>query len=138
MRRFGTGETVIRQGDHSEELFIIERGEVMISRTANGGELEVARLGPNQFFGEMSLTTGEARTATVRALSECELLMIDKAAMHELLANQPELANTISEVVASRQVELEASAAMSERQVESVVEEKKNVLLSRIRDFFKL
>jgi hypothetical protein len=64
--------------------------------------------------------------------------MVDKAALHEILADSPELANTISEVVASRQVELEESAALSERQVESVVEEKKNVLLKRIRDFFKL
>jgi small-conductance mechanosensitive channel/CRP-like cAMP-binding protein len=138
MRRFGAGEAVIQQGELGSELYIIERGEVLVSRSGNGGEAEIARLGPNAFFGEMSLTTGERRTATVRALSECELLMVDKSALHDVLAASPELMSTISEVVASRQVELEESAATSQRPSEAKVEDKKNALLARIRDFFKL
>jgi small-conductance mechanosensitive channel/CRP-like cAMP-binding protein len=138
VRRYGAGEQVIHQGDPGEELFIIDRGEVAISRDVDGSEVEVARLGPTQFFGEMSLTTGESRTATARAVRECELLVVDKAAMHEVLERAPDLAQTISEIVAARQVALEESAALSERSPAVVVEEKKTLLLERIRAFFKL
>ena len=139
MRRYGAGEPIIRQGETGAELFIIERGHVAIVRSSDGaGEVQIAELGPGDFFGEMSLTTGESRTATARALSECELCMVDKDALHEVLENSPELATTISEIVAARQVKLEESAALSEGQVEAAVEEKKSVLLSRIKGFFKL
>lgn len=138
-QRYSNGEVVIRQGDAGDELFIVDRGQVAISRSAgNGDDVELARLGPGEFFGEMSLTTGERRTATVRTQSECELLVVDKAALHEVLERSPELAQTISEIVALRQVALEESAALSERHTDAVVEEKKNVLLGKIRAFFKL
>jgi small-conductance mechanosensitive channel/CRP-like cAMP-binding protein len=138
VRRYGAGEQIIHQGDTGAELFIIDRGEVAILRGVDGGEIEVARLGPTQFFGEMSLTTGESRTATVRALYECELLVVDKEALQEVLEAAPELAQTISAVVAARQVGLEASEALSQRSPAIAVEEKTHQLLGRIRDFFKL
>jgi CRP-like cAMP-binding protein len=138
VRRYGAGEVIIEQGASGEELFIIDRGEVAVTRGANGGSVEVARLGAGEFFGEMSLTTGARRTATVRALRECELLVVDKAALQEVLERSPELANTISEVVAIRQVAIEESEAQSQRASGIEVEETKNVLLGKIRAFFKL
>jgi small-conductance mechanosensitive channel len=139
VRRYGRGEIIIEQDHEGDELFIIDRGEVVVSHAGLGETpVEVARLGPTQFFGEMSLTTGERRTATVRALRECELLVVGKTALHEVLARSPNLAQTISEIVAERQVLLEESATQSQRDSEVIVEEKKSVLLRKIRAFFKL
>lgn len=138
VRRFGPGELVIRQGDPGDEMFIIDRGTVAIVRTTEEGEVGLARLGPGGFFGEMSLTTGERRTATARADTESELLVVGKDALHEVLEQAPDLAHTISEIVAARQVELEESAALSQRVPGEAVEEKQSVLLSRIKSFFKL
>jgi small-conductance mechanosensitive channel len=138
VRRYGVGEVIIRQHEAGDELFIVDRGEVVVSRLQDDADVDIARLGANEFFGEMSLTTGERRTATVRAATECELLVVDQAALREVLERYPELAQTISEVVAARQVELEESAAMSHRHSQAIVEEKKHLLLERIRDLFKL
>src|SRR5690606_40205105 len=56
-------------------------------------------------FGEMSLMTGEPRSATIQALSDCELVKVDKAAFHEILAAAPEIAEKITDVLAARQSE---------------------------------
>jgi CRP-like cAMP-binding protein len=65
---YGTGEAIIRQGEPGAELFLVRHGEVVVSLERDGHEeVEVARMGPGDFFGEMSLLTGEPRSATVRA-----------------------------------------------------------------------
>lgn len=65
-RLYAPGELVIQQGDHGEELFVVERGEVEVLVDGHGGMQHVASLRKGMFFGEMSLMTGEERKATVR------------------------------------------------------------------------
>jgi putative ABC transport system ATP-binding protein len=74
-RRFDAGEMVIRQGDMGEELFLISEGEVQVLRE----EHEVARLGPAQFFGELSLIADEPRNATVVATTPLDTYVLGKA-----------------------------------------------------------
>ena len=136
---YGAGEVVIRQGEAGEALFIIEKGEVDVSLERPGeAPLEVARLGPGSFFGEMSLLTGEPRTATVRVSRQCELLVVDKAAFARVLDSFPETAERVSEVIAGRQAGLrdrrgEADAASTEDG-----DEWGRRLLKAIREFFSL
>jgi small-conductance mechanosensitive channel/CRP-like cAMP-binding protein len=139
-RLYGDGETVIRQGTPGEELFIIQQGEVAILLDRAGSNpVEVARLGPRSFFGEMSLLTGEPRTATVRATRPCELLVVDKLAFAQMLDSFPELLERITEVIANRQAGLtskrdEAIAADGHEEHERGA----RVLLKRIREFFNV
>ena len=67
VRLFAPGETILRQGDAGESFFVIHRGHVSVHVGTDGAQQEVARLGAGQFFGEMSLMTGDRRSATVRA-----------------------------------------------------------------------
>ena len=64
-----------------------------------------AQLGPGEFFGEMSLLTGEPRSATVKASCESVAYEITKANMEELFASRPEIAESISRAVAERQLQ---------------------------------
>lgn len=135
------GEVIIHQGAAGNELFIVQSGEVavLVGRTG-GSTAEVARLGPGKFFGEMSLMTGERRSATVQATLECELATVDKEAFHEILAAAPDLAVKITEVLITRQSEIEEN--VSARRARSVGDAdgdaRSNVLLGRIRQFFAL
>ena len=86
-----------------KELFIIRSGRVRVLVKSRGrAEIEVASLGPNQFFGEMSLMTGENRKASVVAAEATELLVIDKDSIRPILDAAPEIAETISRVLAAR------------------------------------
>jgi len=137
---YGAGEVVIRQGEPGEALFIIEKGEVDVSlERPEEAPLEVARLGPGSYFGEMSLLTGEPRTATVRASRQCELLVVDKAAFARVLDSFPETAERVTEVIAGRQAGLrdrrgEADAAGSGTDREEWGQR----LLKTIREFFSI
>jgi uncharacterized protein YhbP (UPF0306 family) len=71
------GEVIVRQGAPADKFFVVVEGEVEVVRDSDGGEEELARLGPGSFFGEVAIITGRSRTATVRATQPARLLSMD-------------------------------------------------------------
>jgi small-conductance mechanosensitive channel/CRP-like cAMP-binding protein len=138
-RIYGGGEIVIQQGEGGEELFVVMRGHVHVMVGRDGGSMaEVARLGPGQFFGEMSLMTGDKRAATVQSLAETELLVVGKGAFGQILSHAPELAEKIADVLAHRQEQLDEHIAERSRMKKPEQDEEAVRLLSRVRQFFQL
>lgn len=138
-RLFSPGEVIVRQGDESAELFIILRGDVVIVLENDHTSTEVARLSQGQFFGEMALVTGERRKATVKAGSEAELLVIGHAAFQEVLKKNPTVIEQLSEVLADRQLQLDATQAeLTSGERASVKLETSSQLLGKIKKFFAI
>lgn len=140
-RLYAPGETVVHQGDADDELFIIERGEVAVLIEGDLGThpSEVTRLKRGQFFGEMALITGERRRASVRAITECELVVIGHDAFHAILTASPHLAEELSRVLAERQHMLdEHAASMPNDERASMVKATSGQLLDRIKSFFSI
>jgi small-conductance mechanosensitive channel/CRP-like cAMP-binding protein len=136
VRLFAPGEVVVQEGDRSSELFIIDRGALSVDLFRGGRHIEVARLGPGNFFGEMGVMTGEPRTATVRAITECTLLALGHEAFHDTLAKVPEVIGKISDLLAIRQAQLEEAA--SKRPSIEPMDDRSKRLISQIKSFFKL
>lgn len=111
VRRFAPGEVIVWQGETSNELSIIDRGEVSVEIERRGKNAHVASLSAGHFFGEMALMTGEARKATVRAKTEVELFVVDHAAFQEAIADAPDVMARLAELLADRQAELEVVAS---------------------------
>ncbi len=137
LRFFAPGEMIVRQGEKSEELFIIDRGEVAVEHQGDRRVNVVARLGAGKFFGEMGLMTGEARAASVRAVTECQLLVIGYAAFHRTIAVVPGVVEKMSDLLAARQAELEEVASNGRPSIVPV-QERSQRLISQIKSFFKL
>jgi small-conductance mechanosensitive channel/CRP-like cAMP-binding protein len=137
VRMFAPGEVIVRQGDVSGELFIIDTGEVAVEVATQKRALSVARLGPGKFFGEMGLMTGEPRTATVRAVSECALIVVGHDAFHDTIAQAPQVIERMSDLLVERQAELEAVVSQRRDSIEHVQDRSKK-LLSQIKSFFKI
>ncbi len=138
-RLYSSGELVLRQGEGGAEFFIVLCGAVsVVLGGAHQATVEIARLGPGSFFGEMSLVTGEPRTATVRTSEESQLLVIDKASFQEVLASVPEVIERISQVLAARQEQLEAASDAITRDRTKSLHERSGILLARIREFFSM
>jgi CRP-like cAMP-binding protein len=132
---FVAGEEIVRQGEAGAELYILRRGEVSVHQLRGGELVELARMGPGAFFGEMSLLTGAARSATVRAESDSELLVLDPVALTPLLQAHPDMARRIGEVLVNRQV------AQRNPEPELLIEEetaRAEPLVERIRSFLRL
>jgi small-conductance mechanosensitive channel/CRP-like cAMP-binding protein len=130
---FGPGEIVLRQGDPGDSLYVVRSGSVAVQVGAGDAKREVATLSAGQFFGEMSLMTGESRAATVVAKSDCECYIVDKEAFQEILLERPELAGVISEILSKRQVVLDGASAEAALASQNV---QKNQLRSKIAAFF--
>ncbi|MDH3663882.1 MAG: EAL domain-containing protein [Alphaproteobacteria bacterium] len=72
------GSVIFREGERGHSAFLLERGEVEISVQRNGQNVTLARRGPGDVFGEMAIIDDQPRSATVRALRPCQLLMITR------------------------------------------------------------
>jgi len=130
---FAPGELVIRAGDKGSSMFVVHHGRVQVQITENNKARPVAVLNEGDFFGEMALFTGEPRTANVVALEETEVLEIGHVAMKHLFETNPDLAESISWIIAERR----AGLAASQQEAEARIEESAGLLKS-IKRFFGL
>lgn len=76
----GKGETLFKEGDPGREAYIIDTGTIRVSRTTSGsqGESTLAMLGRGDLFGELSLIDAKPRSANVTALTNVELVALDR------------------------------------------------------------
>ena len=91
-------------------------------------------------FGEMSLLTGEPRSATVRADSDCEVLEISKEVMGEIMRESPQCVTQLSEILAKRKLETEGILREATQPADSAGKEReyRASFLSRLRTVFEL
>lgn len=135
------GEPVVEQGDDtSASLFIVKEGFLDVSITDEGGQsIKVAWLAPDMFFGEMSLLTGAARSATIIPSVDAVLFEILSRDIAPLLEAEPEIAQRLSKIVAGRQMRNDLSLAKaSMEEVEAHEKRLSARLLSGIVTFFGL
>jgi CRP-like cAMP-binding protein len=98
LKVYAPGETVVRQKDEGNSLFIVMKGELLVM----ADKVAVGTLGEGELFGERSLLTGEPRGATVTARDEVRLLEISAAAIGPVIRDNPALMEQLSEVLAHR------------------------------------
>ena len=133
------GQVLLKQNDPGESFFIIERGqvEVLISPGA-GPESRVATLAAGEFFGEMSVLTGQPRTATIRALSSLRCVEISKQNLHAIFEADPTIMEKISALVAERNTHRQSVAQSAAAAAATVTESPQKNLLSRMASFFRV
>lgn len=110
-RSFDAGAVVFEEGDTGEVLYIIQSGEVELTRASASGRRLLGRLGPGEFFGEMSVVLGGERR--VRATTACasKLLEVDGATLEQMCVDRPEVSIRIIQRLAGRVIELEQRLA---------------------------
>jgi small-conductance mechanosensitive channel len=106
MRRkdYKRGEVVVRAGTILEALCIVSYGVLVGSVEANGRKIEIIRLAPGDYFGEVGLLTGKPLDGELTALTRVVIYEISKAALSPLIKARPGLAEELSEILASRQL----------------------------------
>lgn len=130
---FARGETIVREGERTTEFYIVAEGELSVCTEAARGE--IARLSAGDFFGEMALLTGEPRNATVRAVDDCVLYVIDKPTFQTVIAGHKDLLEKVSKIVAERQAEMARRRGQPDETNEQRALREAS-LLTRMRRFF--
>jgi predicted acylesterase/phospholipase RssA/CRP-like cAMP-binding protein len=105
------GACLFRQGDAADALYVVLSGRLeVVSEPEGGTRVLVGELGRDACVGEMSLLTGEPRSATVRAIRDSELLRIDSARFAQFLGTYPQLGAEIARTLARRLAATTAAA----------------------------
>jgi CRP-like cAMP-binding protein len=140
-RPFAPGDVCTRQGDPSDSLYILARGDVGIFRDpepgSGGTRQRLTKLSGPSYFGEMGLLTGQARTATIIAESDVLCYRLDKAGFEAILRARPEIIDSLSKTVAERHALNDAVLAKLSAEARArATGTRAGELMRRIRDFF--
>jgi CRP-like cAMP-binding protein len=134
VERYFTGETVLRQGEPGDSLYVVDEGRVeVLLRTGEDQTKRLAELSSGSFFGEMSMMVDEPRSATVRATAPTRFLVVDREAFKETLQSNPAIAARLSETLALRKQQQDIARATDP---EGPVEVDERRILDRIRQLF--
>lgn len=141
LNHFGRGERVIDEGADGDSMFILLRGDAQVSIAKNGSTIPVAKLRSGDCFGEMSLLTGEKRSATVRADGDCYVMEISKEVMADVIRDSPDCLRQLSELLAQRRMHTEGilkdAGSANADQIAKQREYTAN-FLKRLKTFFAL
>jgi small-conductance mechanosensitive channel len=130
---YSAGEVIVRQDEAGSSMFIVVSGEAVV--TLEPSKQEVSRVAAGGFFGEMSLLTGAARTATVTATSDCELLEITADAFRQFVLANPAVVEEVGLAVAKRAAGLAELRTASEASARG---EPPSSFIARARRFLRL
>jgi len=131
------GEIVVRENDLGSSFFIVHKGHLEVFKANSDGSVNrIGDLHAGQFFGELSLLTGEPRSATIRTLADSELLRLEKSDFKEILEKHPQLSQELAEVVNLRQTVLMEYASRKEAALPTP--ERVGAISRKIREFFNL
>jgi cAMP-dependent protein kinase regulator len=100
---FPKGSLICREGEGGDSLFVISRGEVSIAKQMpEGREVRVRNLRDGDFFGEFGFFIDQKRHATVRAITECEILEISRNALNKMIEIHPRLNEVLQNLFRER------------------------------------
>lgn len=133
------GETLIRQGDEGQSLYILIEGLLDVHIEVDGGQRHLGRTIAGDSIGEMSLLTGERRSATIRTVTESVVYEVDKQALSRIMERRPVLMEILSQTLAERQ--LGSELATIENGLKDNAERVDNFarqIMTRMRSFFDI
>lgn len=110
-RALRPGEIVYDEGDAGDHLYVIQSGQVELTRLSGETARVLSRYGPGEFFGEMGVLLGRPRTSRATAVCESRVLELDAPTFEAMCVEYPEIAIRVIQRLASRTIELEQRLA---------------------------
>jgi CRP-like cAMP-binding protein len=106
VRRFQPGEVIFSEGDPADHVYFIEAGTVSVFLHEFTNRVEIGQRAAGSFLGEMAVISQGKRTASVSAMTDTTLVVLDKEQFHKLMATDSKVNEMISHVMAQRTEEL--------------------------------
>jgi small-conductance mechanosensitive channel/CRP-like cAMP-binding protein len=134
------GDVLVRQGDEGASLFVVAEGALDVHlEEQDGSTVALDRMVPGDVAGEMSLLTGQPRSATVTAATDAVVYEVDRDQLDPILRRRPDLAERLAAVMADRRAKNAARGRKAaERRDEAAETAVREDLLDRLRAFFRL
>src|SRR4051812_40051708 len=132
MAVYGSGETIVREGEEGQSMFIVLSGEVRVALEPS--REEVARIHRGGYFGEMSLLTGEPRSATVLAVGDVVVVEIGADLFRRIASVHPQAIEKIGLAAMVRRAGLEQLKTVTA----GAVTVETTTLVARMKKFLRL
>src|SRR5215472_1918741 len=117
INEYGAGEVIFEEGSTGRELYVVLDGEVEIAKVNGADKTVIVTLGKGEFFGEMAVIDGSARSATaIVAAPRTRVMRINHARFVYLVSQQPAFALMVMDALSKR---LRASNAVTYRAAQS-------------------
>jgi CRP/FNR family transcriptional regulator, cyclic AMP receptor protein len=117
INEFGVDDVIFEEGSTGRELFVVLDGEVEIVKLSGASKTSIIKLGKGEFFGEMAVIDGSARSATaIAAVPNTKVMRINHARFVYLVSQQPAFALMVMDALSKR---LRASNAVTYRDAQS-------------------
>jgi CRP-like cAMP-binding protein len=114
---FGVDDVIFEEGSTGRELFVVLDGEVEIAKMNGSSKTSIIKLGKGEFFGEMAVIDGSARSATaIASVPNTKVMRINHARFVYLVSQQPAFALMVMDALSKR---LRASNAVTYRATQS-------------------
>ena len=102
LRTFRRGQVVFTRGDPGDTVIVVVSGRVkVVVRSADGGALTLAIIGPGGVFGEVGVADGGPRSSDAQTLDESRLLLVPREAIQEICARVPSAAQALTAAIAA-------------------------------------
>jgi CRP-like cAMP-binding protein len=102
---FAPGQVLVREGDVSGDLFLIDSGTVEIKTQSKGEKVALAELGPGDILGEVPAITGVRRTSTATAMEMVNVVILPADLIKEIADKDPEFKKTVLQLIEDRAVD---------------------------------
>jgi len=96
------GQTIIRQGEMGDSMYVVQAGRVEVIQSSDDGEQHLAFLESGDFFGEMAVFEKIVRSATVRSVGESRVLKVDNRTLLRRIREDPLLAVNLLKTMSCR------------------------------------
>ena len=137
-RQLRRGDTVVREGEPGASLFILAEGALDVTVAPDGAASGLDRMVPGDVFGEMSLLTGQPRSATITAVTDAVVFEVAREDLDPVLQRRPELAEALAGIMAARRARNARHDAERLDAAAACAAEPEADLLARLRAFFRL
>jgi hypothetical protein len=103
INEFDAGDVIFEEGSTGRELFVVLEGQVEIAKISGAGKTVIVALGKGEFFGEMAVIDGSARSATaIAAAPHTRVMRINHARFVYLVSQQPAFALMVMDALSKR------------------------------------
>lgn len=101
-RMYSKDQMIFSESQSGADMFIIQKGEVAISKVVNGNEVTLAVLKRGDMFGEMALLENKPRSASAIAFSDCTLMVVNRNNFNQMVSSQPQMISKLTTTLADR------------------------------------
>lgn len=138
VERYHAEQTIMKQGGGGTSMYILTQGGLTVSMRSDDNEIHLGQLNPGDIFGEMSLLTGEPRSATITCQTDCTVLVISRSVMQELMQTYGASMQVISSNLAQHEIEREAAIKNTNSQEKEEEQAKlQTVILEKMKRLFR-